>query len=446
MPNSIHDLLSRHQFGELFLDELGWDAAQGCPTIAIDGQPFEFEAIAQKRGLLVLRCQTDRIVLANRGLLRLVQKKLSPTYHEHLLIYTSETPRKQVWQWSIRKPDGGRLRHREHPFFSSSPPNEFVARLEKLRFTLEEEEQTTILDALGRVRVSLDRDADLNLFAHKPSYAKRSDELAFAMQAGVPGARDAFLQMHLPLVQWTAKKFHRRFHIDLEDVEQICAIGMLRAAERFDPALGYQFSTYAFHSMRRNCQRLCEEARFVIRFPVHVVPTCKEAEHQLPRLLAAGEPANLHKLLEKLFPNDAWRQHTARTYLLAREMRSLSLRRSPEYQQASDIVDRIGSPSEHAIRAEHAAIVRSALTMLNARAREMVGRWYGLDGPPQTLETIGSEFRVTRERVRQIIKVSIGKLRRYLEKYHFFEGFSTDALATPADELDAVNGDQRQTG
>jgi hypothetical protein len=76
----------------------------------------------------------------------------------------------------------------------------------------------------------------------------------------------------------------------------------------------------------------------------------------------------------------------------------------------------------------------------------MVGRWYGLDCPPQTLEIIGSEFRVTRESVRQIIKISSGKVRRYLEKYHFFENSSTEAFASRTGELEAANGDQLQTG
>lgn len=51
----------------------------------------------------------------------------------------------------------------------------------------------------------------------------------------------------------------------------------------------------------------------------------------------------------------------------------------------------------------------------------MVSRWYGLDGPPQTLETIGQAFHVTRERARQIIKKTSERLRNYLEKHHFFE-------------------------
>ena len=76
---------------------------------------------------------------------RKVQRIVVQTYHEHILIYCCEQPRKQVWQWAIRMPDGRKLRHREHPFFSDSPPASFLARISGLQFTLAEEENATLL-------------------------------------------------------------------------------------------------------------------------------------------------------------------------------------------------------------------------------------------------------------------------------------------------------------
>src|SRR5437763_776462 len=112
----IADLVCSHAFKELFL-HLGWDRASTVSGLVINGLALDFQAVAQKRGLVVLHCRTDRVVLADRTLLRKAQKQLLKRFHEHIVIYTSEEPRKQVWQWAVRLPDGRTVRHREHPFF-----------------------------------------------------------------------------------------------------------------------------------------------------------------------------------------------------------------------------------------------------------------------------------------------------------------------------------------
>jgi hypothetical protein len=65
-------------------------------------------------------------------------------------------------------PDGRKLRHREHPFFSGSPPTSLLSRLKVLRFSLDEEADVTLVDALQRVRTALDASPELNLFARRP--------------------------------------------------------------------------------------------------------------------------------------------------------------------------------------------------------------------------------------------------------------------------------------
>lgn len=151
----ITDMLSSHRFQELFL-HLGWDRARAHSVVNVDGQNLTFGAVAQKRGLAVFHCGTDLVNLVDRTFLRKAQRKLLRLFHEHIAIYTTEEPRKQFWQWAVRLPDGRKVRHREHPFFSVAPPPAFVARLEKLRFHLEEEEHATIIEALDRVRAVLD--------------------------------------------------------------------------------------------------------------------------------------------------------------------------------------------------------------------------------------------------------------------------------------------------
>ena len=139
-------LLADHRFAELFRDELGWERSSGKVAIDVGNRHFEFQAVAQKRGFQVLQCTADRRVLFNRGLLRRTQMLVSKTVHEHILIYTCNAPPKQVWQWAVRMPDGTKLRHREHPFFSGSPPASLQNRLKGLYFSLDEEAGVTIVE------------------------------------------------------------------------------------------------------------------------------------------------------------------------------------------------------------------------------------------------------------------------------------------------------------
>ena len=142
--SELETLLSQHYFQGLFIEHLGWDHVSGSLTVTTDGQSFGFEAIAEKRGFQVLHCVTDRLTIIDRGLLRRIQKRVAALAHEHILIYSSNAPPRpprQVWQWAIRCDDGRKLRHREHPFFSESPPRPLLDRLAGLEFRFEEEEK-----------------------------------------------------------------------------------------------------------------------------------------------------------------------------------------------------------------------------------------------------------------------------------------------------------------
>ena len=181
-------LLRDHRFPELFR-ELGWEQLRETHQVRAGGREWKLDAVAHKRSLPVFRCRSERIALINRRLLRDLQRAVKSVAHEHILIVTCEEPRKQVWLWSVHLPDGGKLRHCEHPFFSAMPPVPLIDRLERLAFTLDEEETVGLADAIDRVRLALDAPAELNLFVRKPKYAERSDRLAVAMRAGDENAR-----------------------------------------------------------------------------------------------------------------------------------------------------------------------------------------------------------------------------------------------------------------
>ncbi len=87
--------LTEHSFEQLFIECLGWDSASTTINIELDDSCFHLSTVAQKRGIAIFNWQAHRTVLANRALLRAVQRQLRRTLHKHILIFYCETPRKQ---------------------------------------------------------------------------------------------------------------------------------------------------------------------------------------------------------------------------------------------------------------------------------------------------------------------------------------------------------------
>ncbi len=392
--------LGAHEFRTLFVERLGWDRAQGLTAATADGVEFWFDTIAHKRGFQVFHCRADRYTMLNRSRLRTLQRQLLRVAHEHIVIFSCEEPRKQVWEWAVHLPGGRRVRHREHPFFSSSPPEDLVARLGILRFTLAEEEKVTLLDALDRVRKALDLDATLDLFAKKPWYAERSDRLALAMANGGDAAFHRFVEFHLPLAQWGAKKWGRYFsyHED-EDAEQIAAIGLMQAARRFDRDRGVQFATYASYWIRQACQRFGPEVGRLIRVPGCAARRCRDLRRRLSQLDADHDAAiELLRDSARSHPR-AWR--ALRRYNLATNVTSLSDRAAPAFRAALQLP---GDGDAFAVAADidTARVVRKAVDALDPKDALLIRLRYGIDCEPQTLEQIGVAFALTRERIRQL--------------------------------------------
>lgn len=284
--DNIASALSTHSFEHLFIESLGWDRARSALTITLRDQAFDLQPVAKKRDFIVLACPAHRVMLANRQLLRVVQREVSRTYHEHIVIYYSETPRKQVWQWMVRVPGGKRIRHREHPFFSDNPPPRLLERLKRLAISWDEEEATTLTDVLSRVREVLLPGSELELFAKWPSYAAKSDALVMAVKRGEPGAFEQFVEFHMPLARKASRMLIRWFGMTPEDAEQTAMIGLLEAARRFNPELGFQFSTYASFWIRQACQRHGLEWGFPLRMPDYAFWPCYRMQYVEAELIA----------------------------------------------------------------------------------------------------------------------------------------------------------------
>lgn len=395
--------LGGHEFRTLFVERLGWDRASGRLEALADGTTYGFEVVAHKRGFQVLHCVADRYTLFNRRRLRTLQKQLLKLAHEHIVIYSCEEPRKQVWQWAVRLQDGRRLRHREHPFFSASPPAPLAERLRNLRFTLAEEEQITLLDALQRVRAALDTTAEQDLFVNKPWYAEQSDRLALAMQGGGTDEFHEFVLLHRPLAKWGAKRLRRWFGMDEEDAEQIGMIAVLRAAKRFKPELGFQFSTYATRAIHRDCHRTGPDGALLIRVPAPVYWPYARLRRAADRLDARRGAGAGRRFLTRLAERDPGFRSRLPRLRAATEVCSYSDPRDPEYWSARQVPDPGPDPAtELAEWSTTGELLHSAIEALPPDDATIIRLRYGLDdGEPQTLEAVGQLFNVTKERIRQ---------------------------------------------
>lgn len=407
--NALTIYLNDHCLTRMFIEELGWDRSSGSVTLAIDGREWVGQRIAQKRGLQVCWIRTDRLVLMNRKLLRELQRILMRTAHEHILVFSCEEPRKQVWLWSVHLPGGRKLRHREHPFFSAQPPLTFLDRLAKLGFTLEEEETIGLTDAIDRVRCVLDTSAELNLFASKPKLAARSDRLAIAMGNGDVAARHEFILMHRGLARKLSKVLRRWFNMPPEDAEQIGILGLMEAAQRFRPELGYQFSTYASWWVRQSCQRLGPDAALLIRTPHHAFWGCFKHAIKLSNTLMAKGPTAAARYQSECEAADPKLAEQWAGYLRARNV--LSLAEKATFRTAAALPDRVSPPGEATELVETMAVVRKSIADLHPRCADIIRRRFGFECEPQTLQEIAVVYGLSKERIRQIEERGLEKLR-----------------------------------
>jgi RNA polymerase primary sigma factor len=405
--------LANHQFGELFREELGWERASGEIAIEIDGRSLRFETVSQKRGFRVLVCATGRRTLFNRGLLQRAQKEVMKFVHEHILIFACRKPPKQVWLWAVKMPDGRRVRHREHPFFSALPPEKLLSRLLGLRFSLDEEEDATLLDAVERVRNALDVEPELDLFAKRPRYAERSDELAIAMKNGDVRAFHQFVVFHRPLARHGSKHLRRWFGMDEEDAEQIAILGLMQAARRFEPERGFQFSTYATHWIRQACQRFGPDAALFIRIPQHALWPCFHFRRHLVRVSIREGIDAAREELHRMCADDVSFYDTWRRFERATAIDSLSDRNV--YRAARHLVDPGAMTLNVSVQTEQSALLRQAIEHMQTRDAMFLRMRHGIDCSAHTLEQIGVKVSLTRERVRQILKRAEGRLSKTLE-------------------------------
>lgn len=415
----IDAALAEHAFEHLFIECLGWDRFRAALTVSHGDSSVQLAGVAEKRGFAVFLSFTHRTVLANRGLLRDIQRQVRRSYHEHILIHACETPRKQVWQWAAGTADGRRVVHREHSFFSNNPPPRLLERIRGMVIGFDEEERTGLTDVLARVRVALLPDSELKLFAKGPRFIAESDRLAMAMKNGDRSAFDQFIHLHRLLVKHSSRRLVRWFNMAADDAEQTAVIGLIVAARRWEPQRGFQFSTYAHHWLLHACERYGQKWGTWFHVPANWFFPCYRLTFTHTQLIAAHGASEAEWLFDDALAAEGVSRPQWRTFCATREVEYLgdmnrAQRAKLDRDSGISVVDEVA-------RIEVREEVARGLSCLESRQAEIIRLRYGLDGPEHTLEEIGQKLKITRERVRQIEAKAEEKLQGYFGQTSLFE-------------------------
>ena len=150
--------LKEFDFCKLFIEELGWDKSTTRLNVAVDGhaERYELVAVAQKRGFGAFTCTpSDSRAIPNYATRRKIDAQVVKSAHEHLIIFTDAAQTTQVWQW-VKREAGKPAACREHHFSKAQDGEPLIQKLEALAFSLEQEEQLSIVEVAGAVRAGLD--------------------------------------------------------------------------------------------------------------------------------------------------------------------------------------------------------------------------------------------------------------------------------------------------
>jgi RNA polymerase primary sigma factor len=248
---------------------------------------------------------------------------------------------------------------------------------------------------------------------HKLLTAADEVYLAKRIERGDLAAKERMINSNLRLVVSIAKRYQGH-DVPLLDLIQEGVIGLNRAAEKFDWRKGYKFSTYATWWIRQACQRAVANQSKTIRIPVHVQERRIKLNRASAELQAKlGREATVDELAE------ATRLKVEHVVEALDAVDSISLNQGLGSDSDSELGDLFADessadPAEEAVDAVRRQRIQRAVADLPERQRRIIELRFGFDGESASLETIGKELGLTRERVRQLESEALHRLSNEL--------------------------------
>ena len=336
-------------------------------------------------------------------------------------------------EWEARQPLDQVIEDWDDPTATSDPVRMYLHEIGRTNL-LSGDEEVTLATAIQDGKTAGQKLKDGS------SSADERDQLALARQRG-QSAEQRLAQANLRLVVSVAKRYVGR-GMSFLDLIQEGNIGLLRAVDKFDPTLGYKFSTYATWWIRQAISRAIADQARTIRIPVHMVesinrqirvqrrltqdlgrePTPEEIAVEMDYLsledrISIEETLAAGRRLEPAL-NRRWQIAAAkvrRIMRIAQEPMSLETPVGTEDNSSlGDFLedDSLPGPADQASRRLLKEQMSEILSGLTDRERRVLEMRFGLrDGNARTLEEVGQEFGVTRERIRQIEAKALRKLR-----------------------------------
>ena len=402
-------------------EEMAHDVISARDIIQISDPILSDELVEEKRQLLL--AATEEIgrqykkILQARQKLQAIPRAMKPKQHRHqlwelarLVVKTSKLVREVRFQSPVVRHLIERVRHAVEQF---RPVEREVSKLQRKLETWPGPRTEAIKDIRKEQRTYSQKLQQLEEeFGASASELRRTLEIITKAHQEAEAAKKELIEANLRLVVSIAKRYTNR-GMQFLDLIQEGNIGLMKAVDKFEYRRGYKFSTYATWWVRQAITRAIADQARTIRIPVHMIETINKlirTSRQMVQELGR-EPTNEELAKRLQLPVSKVRK----VLRVAQEPISLEtpIGEEEESHLGDFIVDQNGiSPSDAVINLNLREQTAQVLKTLTPREEKIIKMRFGLeDGSEHTLEEVGQNFAVTRERIRQIEAKALRKLR-----------------------------------